>query len=64
VGEFVAYYNHEQYHKSLSNVTPTDVYFGTGEGSSFNDIGQSGRRYALEHFSKEVCVARIENMLT
>jgi glycosyltransferase involved in cell wall biosynthesis len=33
------------------------------EESNFNDIGQSGRRYALEHFSKEVCVSQIENML-
>ena len=33
------------------------------EESNFSDIGQSGRRYALEHFSKEVCVSQIENML-
>lgn len=31
--------------------------------SKLNEIGQSGRRYALEHFSKEVCVSHIEDML-
>jgi len=32
--------------------------------SKLDDLGQSGRRYALEHFSKEVCVSQIEHMLT
>jgi transposase InsO family protein len=31
VGEFVEYYNHQRYHKSLSNLTPADVHFGRGE---------------------------------
>ena len=33
------------------------------DDSKFYDLGQSGRRYAIEHFSKEVCVSQIENML-
>jgi glycosyltransferase involved in cell wall biosynthesis len=32
--------------------------------SKLNNIGQAGRRYALDHFSKEVCVSQIENMLS
>jgi len=30
VGEFVAYYNHQRYQESLSNLTPADVHFGRG----------------------------------
>jgi colanic acid biosynthesis glycosyl transferase WcaI len=32
--------------------------------SKLNGIGQAGRRYAIEHFSKEVCISHIERMLT
>ena len=31
VGEFVAYYNHQRHHESLSKVTPADMYFGKGK---------------------------------
>jgi hypothetical protein len=26
----VNYYNHEQYHESLDNLTPADIYYGRG----------------------------------
>ena len=25
---FISYYNHERYHESLNNLTPTDVWYG------------------------------------
>jgi colanic acid biosynthesis glycosyl transferase WcaI len=31
--------------------------------AEFNDIGQMGKRYAVEHFSKEVCISQLESML-
>jgi transposase-like protein len=31
IRRFVDYYNHERYHKSLSNLTPADVYYGRGQ---------------------------------
>ena len=31
IGEFVDYYNHERYHESLNNLTPSDVYYGRGQ---------------------------------
>jgi hypothetical protein len=28
IGKFVNNYNHERYHESLDNLTPSDVYYG------------------------------------
>jgi glycosyltransferase involved in cell wall biosynthesis len=31
---------------------------------TFDNLGQAGKRYAIEHFSKEVCVSQLEVMLS
>jgi hypothetical protein len=31
INRFVEYYNHERYHESLKNLTPADVFTGTGQ---------------------------------
>ena len=31
LAEFVDYYNSRQYHESLNNLTPADMYFGRGQ---------------------------------
>jgi hypothetical protein len=31
IQDFVKYYNHERYHESLQNVTPSDAYYGRQE---------------------------------
>ena len=31
INRFVEYYNHERYHESLKNLTPADVFAGTGQ---------------------------------
>ena len=29
--QFVQYYNYERYYESINNLTPSEVYYGTGE---------------------------------
>ena len=31
---------------------------------AFEQVGQAGKRYAIEHFSKQVCVSQLETMLS
>ena len=31
IAQFVEYYNHQRYHESLNNLTPSDVYHGNAE---------------------------------
>lgn len=31
IDEFIGHYNHQRYHESLKNLTPTDDYFGRGQ---------------------------------
>jgi hypothetical protein len=47
VDAFVEHYNHLRYHKSLGNLTPTDVYIGCGQSILMKR--ERTKRQTIEH---------------
>jgi putative transposase len=47
VEAFVDHYNHQRYHESLNNVTPSDVYFGRSQ--AILNKRERIKRKTLEH---------------
>ena len=47
IGSFVDHYNHCQYHESIGNLTPADVY--TGRGQAILEKREAIKRKTIEH---------------
>ena len=48
---FVDHYNHQRYHESLNNVTPSDVYFGRDKA-----ILKQRERIKQRHSKRAACI--------